>query len=69
MELNEQEREVILAYADHNMVATDTARSIYRHRNAVFYYLGTVYKKTGLNPKNFYDLIKLVDMVKEKGNE
>ena len=60
---------VVLAYAENNMVVTDTARALFMHRNTIQYHLDVVAKKTGLSPMKFYDLIKLVEMLKERRGE
>lgn len=58
----------VKAYADRGMDATKAARSIYYHRNTLNYHLKCAKKKTGLDPKNFYDLIKLIELYnREKG--
>lgn len=65
--MDERDAEIILALADHNMNETQTAKDLYMHRNTVIYRLRKVKKLTGLDPMNFYDLCKLVEMVKERG--
>lgn len=62
MELNDIERETILAYAKCDMNANATGKMIFASHNTVEYWLAKIFLKTGLNPKKFYDLIKLVDM-------
>lgn len=67
--MDERAAEIILALADHNMNITKVARVGYMHRNTVLYHIGKIKRITGLDPTNFYDLHKLVDMVrKEKGS-
>lgn len=58
--LTETEREVIIAYAENNMSTNATAEKLFRHWNGVSYILGRVQKKTGLDPRDFFDLNKLV---------
>ena len=65
-ELTERRRSLILAFAEHNMNLLETANASYMHRNTVEYQLNRIYKITGLNPKNFYDLVELVSIVKGK---
>ena len=60
-------KEVILAYADSNMNAYETARRLYRSSNSVLYQLQKVKEETGLDPRNFHELVKLVEMVKGDG--
>ena len=59
-ELTVADRECCLAYAKYGMRLSETARRLIFHRNTVQYHLDQVKKKTGLDPHNFYDLVKLV---------
>lgn len=58
--------EVILAFVDCNMKAASAAKQIYVHRNTVEYRLAKIRKETGLNPKVFRDLVKLLAMVEDR---
>lgn len=58
--------ECIAAYATNNMNIQATATSLYRHRNAVEYHLREVKRKTGLDPKVFFNLIRLLNLIEEK---
>ena len=62
--ITEREVEIILAIADNDMNLSKVSRNIFYHRNAVEYNIDKIHKKTGLNPKNFYDLCALIQMVK-----
>lgn len=63
--MTEMDKEVILTLAEKNMNLSESARSMFTHRNTVVYHVSRVKKITGLNPMNFYDLCKLVQLVKE----
>ena len=63
--LNVKKKVIILAMAEFSMNESEAARHLGVHRNTVVYQCEQIFKKTGLNPNNFYDLVKLVDMVKE----
>ena len=65
--MDERDAEIILALADHKMNISEVARVGYMHRNTVIYHIGRIKKITGLDPTEFYDLCKLVEMVKERG--
>lgn len=67
--LDDRKKEIILAMAECNMRECAAARKCYCSRNNVVYHCEQICKKTGLNPKNFYDLIKLVEMVKNGGRD
>lgn len=60
IQLTDQEKELILAYASNDMNTAKTARALYFHKNNVLYHLKSIYKKSKLNPRCFYDLCKLV---------
>ena len=62
--MTERDKEIIIALADCNMNENEVARRLYFHRNGVVYHLNSVKKKTGLDPTNFYDLVKLVGIVR-----
>ena len=58
--------EVIRALADCSLNMAETARTIYSHRSTVEYHIARIQRITGLNPLNFYDLIKLLELAKEE---
>ena len=60
--LNEVQKEVLIGLANNNMDVSKTARKLFRHRNSVVYHLEKVKVTTGLNPFNFYELIKLLEL-------
>lgn len=64
--LKEQDKKIILALADNSMQVKPTARQLYLHWNTVYYRIDRIWDETGLNPRNFYDLNKLVEMVKKE---
>lgn len=59
-ELTEREKDIIQTFAECNMKSMATAQALYLHRNTVVYHLEKIERETGLNPLNFYDLIKLL---------
>ena len=61
----DKDKQIILALADNGMKWKVDARAIDIHPNTVSYRLGRIYDNTGLDPLNFYDLHKLVQMVKD----
>lgn len=63
--MNEVEKEIVIAFAKCNMNLSETARLVHMHRNSIVYQLEKIQKKTGLQPKRFFDLIKLVEMCEE----
>ena len=63
--LKEKDKTIILALADCGMKYKPAARAINLHYNTVAYRMDIIYLETGLDPRNFYDLHELVQMVKE----
>lgn len=56
---------IILALADCNMRAAAAARKLYMDHTTVLYHIKTINAITGKDPRNFYDLCDLTQMVKE----
>lgn len=66
--LTDREWEVILAFAESDMSVTSTAKKIYAVRGTVIYWLDKIRKKTGHDPRVFYDLMALINMRKGEHN-
>ena len=66
MTLSKVEKLCIRAYADNCMRRGAAAKSIHYHRSSVGYHLDRIREKTGLDPRNFYDLVKLIGELDEK---
>lgn len=62
-ELDDVERNVIMAMADENLRVSKAANSLYLHINTVVYHLDQIQEITGLDPRKFYDLVELIDML------
>ena len=65
-ELTELDCEIVLAFAENDMKVSETAQKFFFHRNTIEYHLDKVKRKTGLNPKKFYDLTELVLEIKSR---
>ena len=65
-QLNDKDYEFILALADNGMKWKVAAISIDMHRSSAAYRLEKIYNITGLDPRNFFDLYKLVEMSKQE---
>ena len=65
--LTDTDFEVVLSMADNDMNPTRTANKMFMNRNTVIYHIRKVKKLTGLDARNFYDLIKLVRMARSRG--
>lgn len=64
--LTDTDVQVVLTFADNNMNATETGEKLFMYRTTVKYHLERVRAKTGLSPFKFYDLVKLVGILKER---
>lgn len=62
--LDERDFRIILTLAENSMRATETAYELHLHRNTVLYRIDKIKRITGLDPMNFYDLCKLVEMAR-----
>ena len=62
--MNDLQKAVVIAFAECGMRAQKTARVMHYHRNNIVVHLGNIKKKTGLDPRNFFDLQKLYAMAK-----
>ena len=60
--LKEKDKKIILAFAENHMRTKTAARQLNLHYNTVAYRLEKIHQQTGLNPENFYDLHKLVEI-------
>ena len=60
--LEPEDRKIVLAYAENNMRVAAVAQKLYMHRNTVEYHLNKVKTVTGLDPRKFTELLKLLDI-------
>lgn len=63
--MTELQIEIIKAHAKNGMNVSRTARYLRYHRNSIMYHFERIEDATGLNPRNFYDLVKLLRMAGE----
>jgi sugar diacid utilization regulator len=62
--LTETNARIVLALADNGMKVHAAAKALHYGRTTVDYHLLQIRRRTGLNPKNFHDLQKLVKMAR-----
>ena len=62
--LTETQARIVLALADNEMRVYTAAIAAHYSRTNVDYHLRQIRKLTGLNPKNFYDLYRLVQIAR-----
>ena len=63
--MTEREKEIVLALARNDMNVSKTAKDLHFHRNNMTYHIERITKKYNLDPRKFYDLIKLIESAKE----
>lgn len=64
--MNEVDSKIIKMYAACNMNGNETTKRLhYVSYNTVRYHFLKIKKETGLDPTNFYELVKLVYLVEE----
>ena len=57
---------ILNALANNNLSKAKASRELYMHRNTVDYQVKKIKAKTGLNPCNFWDLVKLLGLKYEE---
>lgn len=63
--LTERQKEVVVGMADNGMKPYRVAKSIYMARTTVYHHITAIRRKTKLDPTDFYDLSKLVEIARE----
>lgn len=64
-DMSELHKEIILTFISCNMNTSKTAKVLHLHRNTVTYHLHRIKKATGLDPYNFWELVKLMKLAEE----
>lgn len=59
-ELSPDDQDIIRLMADLNLNASWVARKLHFHRNTVIYRLNRIKENTGLDPRNFWELMELI---------
>ena len=67
--LKEKDIKTILTFAKNNMRFKPSAAELDCHFETVSRRLDSIYRRTLLNPKDFYDLVKLVKQIEENNDE
>lgn len=68
LDLTETDKEIILAYADNDMNASETGKKLFMSTKSVQYHLDKIKQKTGFDPRKFYGLVKLIYEIKKGGD-
>lgn len=61
--LTDSEKKVIVGLAQNGLNRNRAAHELHYHFNSISYIVGRIRAKTGLDPLNFFDMIKLVEIV------
>lgn len=64
-DLSEKEREIIRLLAKYNLRVASVARRMHYQHHSIGYHVDKIKNKTGLDPTNFYDMIKLLKIIGE----
>lgn len=66
--MEDRDRKLLKAYAENSMSMKKTSDAVYLHYNSIRYRFKLIERETGLNPRNFYDLEKLLAMIDAQGS-
>lgn len=61
--MEDRDKKLLKAYAENDMNMIKTSNVVYLHYNSIRYRFQLIQRETGLNPRNFYDLEKLLAMI------
>lgn len=64
--LNDTRKRVAQAYADAGMNVTGAARILGLTTDTIYYHLDQIKARTGLDPRNFWDLARLLGLRREE---
>ena len=63
--MTNDDKALLRAYAENDMILEQAARQVYMHRNTAFYRFERIKKETGVDPHCFYDLVALLRKIGE----
>lgn len=66
--MEDRDKKLLKTYAENNMNVRKTGSVVYLHYNSIRYRFRLIQRETGLNPRNFYDLEKLLAMIDAQGS-
>ena len=66
MPFNPLEKLIIKSMADFNLSTTDVANHLMYHKNSIRYHILKIKESSGLDPRKFYDLTKLLKLIQEE---
>ena len=66
--MEDRDKKLLKTYAENNMSMKKTGGAVYLHYNSIRSRFRLIQRETGLNPRNFYDLEKLLAMIDAQGS-
>ena len=63
--MTKHEANVIIALAKNGLSSRAAARSLNYHHNTIYYHCCKIKKSTGLNPRDYFDMQKLLPVAEE----
>ena len=66
--MEDRDKKLLKAYAENNMSMKKTSGAVYLHYNSIRYRFRLIQRETGLDPRNFYNLEKLLAMIDAQGS-
>ncbi|MBQ4160573.1 MAG: helix-turn-helix domain-containing protein [Clostridia bacterium] len=66
--LTDVQKEILKKFADCDLKVSRTSTAMFMAQGTVNYHLREIKRKTGLNPRSFWDLIKLLEGVRRDEN-
>lgn len=67
--LSEREVELLLCFADYDMRVTPTAKALRCHPKTVSRTLKKIFRETGYDPAQFWDLYEIMKKIEEGSNK
>ncbi len=66
--LSEAQKSVLRALADNDLKTCAAAKALYYSYNTILYHIKEIKNKTGMDPRCFWDLVKLLEGVRRDEN-
>lgn len=66
--MEDRDKKLLKTYAENNMSMKKIGNAVYLHYNSIRYRFRLIQRETGLDPRNFYDLEKLLAIIDTQGS-
>ena len=70
--MTEKQAEIVVAMAENDLNMTRAAEAVFHHYRNVVYHVSEITRRTGLDPRKFYDMMQLLpkaEAVLERRNQ